>query len=182
MAQVPGSIGSWWAELERTAKLMGHVGPDEICCEGLTARQCSILRTLTRQEGARLTDLAAAAEITPSAMTRIVEKLEKAGLVRRLRGRQKDGRAAMVQITEEGRRVRGRIDQLMVERTQAILAAIPQETRASLLGALKLLNDCIERSGCCLPRPAGTSDAGGCCTTDVPAQVQDSTLIQIKEN
>lgn len=149
------AVESWWQELERLARLMGRIGPDEVCCEGLTARQCSILRTLTRQEGARLTDLAAAAEISPSAMTRVVEKLEKQRLVQRLRGRQKDGRAAIVQITEAGRQVRARIDELMVERTQAILNAIPEDSREAVLSGLRLMNDCIERSGCCgLATPA----------------------------
>src|ERR1043165_9293513 len=51
-----------------------------------------------------------AAEISPSAMTRVLEKLERRDLVRRVRGTNQDGRAAVVQITTEGRRVRERID------------------------------------------------------------------------
>ncbi len=142
-------IGAWWRELERLAKLLGRVGPDEICCEGLTARQCSILRTLVRQEGARLSDLAQAAEISPSAMTRVLERLEKQGLVRRVRGSQQDGRAAMVEITAEGRKVRQRIDRLMHERTTSIVGAIPEGSRKKLLEGLRMLNQCIERGGCC---------------------------------
>lgn len=142
-------IGGWWQELERLAKLLGQVGPDEICCEGLTARQCSILRTLVRQEGARLSDLAQAAGISPSAMTRVLERLEKLGLVRRVRGGQKDGRAAWVEVTAEGRKMRQRIDRLMQERTEAIVNAIPEGARNKLLEGLRVLNSCIERGGCC---------------------------------
>jgi hypothetical protein len=43
---------SWWDELERLARILGQIGPDEVCCEGLTQRQCAILRTLVAQEGA----------------------------------------------------------------------------------------------------------------------------------
>ncbi len=142
-------IGGWWQELERLAKLLGQVGPDEICCEGLTARQCSILRTLVRQEGARLSDLAQAAGISPSAMTRVLERLEKLELVRRVRGGQKDGRAAWVEVTAEGRKMRQRIDRLMHDRTNAIVSAIPEGARSKLLEGLRLLNSCIERGGCC---------------------------------
>ncbi|MGZ4827725.1 MAG: MarR family transcriptional regulator, partial [Terriglobales bacterium] len=63
--------------------------------------------------GARLSDLAAASRITPSALTRNLEKLEKLGMVERVRGGQQDGRAAMVKITSAGRKARRRIDQLM---------------------------------------------------------------------
>jgi DNA-binding MarR family transcriptional regulator len=142
-------IGGWWQELERLAKLLGQVGPDEICCEGLTARQCSILRTLVRQEGARLSDLAQAAGISPSAMTRVLERLEKLQLVHRVRGGQKDGRAAWVEVTAEGRKMRQRIDRLMQDRTTAIVNAIPEGVRGKLLEGLRMLNSCIERGGCC---------------------------------
>ncbi len=142
-------IGGWWQELERLAKLLGQVGLDEICCEGLTARQCSILRTLVRQEGARLLDLAQAAGISPSAMTRVLERLEKLQLVRRVRGGQKDGRAAWVEVTAEGRKMRQRIDRLMHDRTTAIVNAIPEGARSKLLEGLRMLNACIERGGCC---------------------------------
>ena len=142
-------IGGWYQELERLARLLGQVGPDEICCEGLTARQCSILRTLVRQEGTRLSDLAQSAGISPSAMTRVLERLEKLGLVRRVRGGQKDGRAAWVEVTAEGGKVRQRIDRLMHERTSAIVGAIPEGSRNKLLDGLRTLNSCIERGGCC---------------------------------
>jgi DNA-binding MarR family transcriptional regulator len=142
-------IAGWYTELERLVKLLGRVGPDEVCCEGLTARQCGILRILAQQEGARLSDLALAAGITPSAMTRVLERLEKLGLVQRVRGGQEDGRAAVVEITAEGRKVRQRIDRLMHDRTTAIVHAIPEQTRTTLLDALRTLNGCIEQGGCC---------------------------------
>jgi DNA-binding MarR family transcriptional regulator len=140
---------SWWDELERLARILGQIGPDEVCCEGLTQRQCAILRTLVAQEGARLSDLAASSGITPSAMTRVLEKLEQRGLVERVRGAQQDGRAAMVRITAEGRRMRKLLDVLMRERTKQIVAAIPSKEQTNILRALKTLNDAIEKAGCC---------------------------------
>ena len=88
MSKTP-DIDAWWSQLERLERVLMCVGPDEVCCEGMTPRQTSILRTLIAQEGARLSDLAAASRITPSAMTRNIEKLEKQGMVERVRGRQR---------------------------------------------------------------------------------------------
>ena len=94
----PAPIDAWWTELERLERVLMCVGPDEVCCEGLTPRQTSILRTLINREGARLSDLAAASRISPSAMTRVIEKLEKQGMVHRVHGAQDDGRASKVEI------------------------------------------------------------------------------------
>src|SRR5947209_4351752 len=118
-------LAAWSRELERLTRFLGRVGPDEVCCEGLTTRQCGILRTLADSEGAPISDLAASAGISPSAMTRALEKLEARALVKRVRGHANDGRAAMVAISQRGRQVRGKIDRLMLERTRTILTALP---------------------------------------------------------
>src|SRR5271157_1915278 len=143
------AVQNWWDELERLARILGQIGPDEACCEGLSQRQTAILRVLVASEGARLRDLAALSGITPSAMTRVLEKLETRGLVERVRGTHSDGRAAMVRITAAGRRTRKLLDELMRSRTLTILGAIPQKHRAEVLNSLQLLNNAIEQAGCC---------------------------------
>ncbi len=142
-------LQQWSQELERLSRLLGRVGPDEVCCEGLTTRQCGILRTLAAGEGARISDLASSAGISPSAMTRVLEKLEARQLVKRVRGAARDGRAATVAITLRGRHVRGEIDQLMLERTRTILSAFPSGVQPQLLAAIRLLNQALEPGGCC---------------------------------
>ena len=139
----------WWDELERLGRILGQIGPDEVCCEGLSQRQCAILRTLVAQEGARLSDLAAHSGITPSAMTRVLEKLEARGLVERVRNAHEDGRAAMVRITAAGRRTRKQLDELMRRRTHDILGAIPEKERSTVLQALRTLNNAMAANGCC---------------------------------
>ncbi len=143
------AIQQWWTELERLGRILGQVGPDEVCCDGLSQRQTAILRILVSSEGSRISDLAAMSGITPSAMTRVLEKLEQRGLVERVRGAQTDGRAAMVRITAEGRKTRKLIDELMRQRSEQILGTIPERERNGVLKALQLLNDAIESSGCC---------------------------------
>jgi DNA-binding MarR family transcriptional regulator len=148
MAKSP-QLAAWSLELERLARVLNRVGPDEVCCESLTPRQCGILRTLVDKQGARLSDLAAESCITPSAMTRVLERLEAHGLIQRVRGASEDGRAAVVAITERGRAVRGRIDQLMLDRTRTILKGIPAGFRPQLLAGIRMLNQALGPDGCC---------------------------------
>jgi DNA-binding MarR family transcriptional regulator len=144
----PG-VQAWWDELERLGRILGQVGPDEVCCEGLSQRQCAILRVLVAREGTRISDLALLSGISPSAMTRVLEKLEARKLVERMRGTHEDGRAASVRITAEGRRTRKQLDELMVQRTNQIMAAIPEKQQPQILKALSILNNAIESAGCC---------------------------------
>lgn len=149
-------VERWWMEFERLSRALGQVGPDEVCCEGLTPRQTAILRTLVAQEGARLMDLAASSGISPSAMTRVVERLEKLGLVQRVRGQAQDGRAAMVKITKEGREARRRVDELMRTRTGEIIGVLPESEREQVFEGLQKLTSAMEQHGCCaLNRPDG---------------------------
>lgn len=145
------SARAWRKELERSERILGRIGPDDICCEGLTPRQTSVLRVLAEREGARLLELATAAEITPSAMTRMVEKLERQGFVQRVRGTHRDGRAAMVEITTQGCQACVRIDQMSADRSAAVMQAIPAKQRAQVLAALRLFNSAVEAAGCCGP-------------------------------
>ena len=147
------SIRDWRLELERLEQILNRLGPDEVCCEDLSARQCVILRVLASREGTRLSHLATMVEISPSAMTRVIERLEKLGLVQRLHGKFPDGRATAVAITDQGRKTRDRIDCLMMDRTKEIVAGIPAHERPTLLHSLRLLNQAMERPGCCAVHP-----------------------------
>jgi DNA-binding MarR family transcriptional regulator len=150
-------VQHWWDELERLGRLLGQVGPEEVCCEGLSQRQCAILRVLSAQEGAKLGDLAARSGISPSAMTRVLEKLEAGKLVERIRGEHADGRAVMVRITPAGRRTRKQLDELMRQRTRAIVEALAEPEREPILRALRTLNDTMQTAGCCpLNAPVAT--------------------------
>ena len=143
------TVREWWEEFEKLAWFLGRIGPDDICCGGLTPRQCAILRVLTSGKGERLSDLAQATGITASAMTRVLERLEKQGLLHRVHGGMEDGRASTIAITPRGKHSRALLDQFMMQRTEAILAAIPLDSRAEILAALHKLNNAFANSGCC---------------------------------
>ena len=172
----------WSAELERLARVLHRVGPDEVCCEGLTPRQCGILRTLVDKQGARISALASDAALTPSAMTRVLEKLEARNLVQRVRGTGDDGRAAVVSVTGRGREVRKSIDELMRERTKNIVAQIPAGLRPQLLAGIRLLNQALERGGCCGFTPDWTNIGVSCKIPDKGKATQQNRAEARKES
>lgn len=106
----------------------------------------SVLDTLAFRGPTRLTELTKTEQISQPGLTQLVTRLERDGLLERRRD-PTDGRAALIHITEAGRRVgqarhedRGRhllpvIAQLTPAERQTIAAALPVLRRIADLGA-----------------------------------------------
>ncbi|MFE8947253.1 MarR family winged helix-turn-helix transcriptional regulator [Streptomyces sp. NPDC007856] len=106
----------------------------------------SVLDTLACSGPKRLTELTRTEQMSQPGLTQLVTRLERDGLVER-RPDPTDGRAALVHITDSGRKIgqarredRGRhltplIAQLTPAERQAIAAALPALTRLAELGA-----------------------------------------------
>jgi DNA-binding MarR family transcriptional regulator len=98
---------------------------------GITARQATLLWLVKRSPGLSLAELAAAEGISPPAMSGHVDRLERAGLVQRVRDAG-DRRRVGLELTDEGarllRNVRARRTMWLAQRLQALepteLAAI----------------------------------------------------------
>jgi DNA-binding MarR family transcriptional regulator len=104
----------------------------------LTRTQTSVLGTVIRLGPMRISELADVEGVNPTMLSRIVAKLEDAGLLHR-RPDPGDGRAAIVEISEEGRAVGLR---LRTERTRLLtdrLATMPADRAGELLAALPAL-------------------------------------------
>jgi DNA-binding MarR family transcriptional regulator len=109
----------------------------------LTLSQYGLLQPLTDREGVRIGELADEAGITASTATRILDALERRGLVSRARA-ETDRRAVAVALTPEGRRVLRRQDEWMQARQRAFYAALDQRERElapDLLRKLAVLID-----------------------------------------
>ena len=74
---------------------------------GLTATAYQTLSRLDREGSARLTALAAAESLSQPAMTQLIQRLERQGLVSRVDDPE-DGRVALVFVTDAGRALLGR--------------------------------------------------------------------------
>lgn len=114
--------------------------------EKLSFTTLSVLHTLSRKSPMRLTELTAHEQITQSAITQLVTRLERDGLVER-RSDPNDGRVVQVHITALGANVidsrrSDRIAQLSKfmerltpEEKQALASAIPPMRRLVELGS-----------------------------------------------
>ncbi len=107
---------------------------------GLSAPRLSALSVLVFRGPTRLTDLAAAEQVRPPTMTRIVAALERDGLVDRVTDPQ-DGRAVLLTATAKGARLlhAGR------RRRVAMLAAAVRHLSPAERGTLEAAATVIDR-------------------------------------
>jgi len=89
------------------------------------------LGALNQEGPVRLTALAAAAGISQPSMTELVHRLERQGLALRVDD-PKDGRAALVDITDAGRTLLDDRRRDRRDRLAELLAALPPEEEATL--------------------------------------------------
>jgi DNA-binding MarR family transcriptional regulator len=141
-------------DTDRTARLRAVIGrlarrlrPTSAGSE-LTPTQTSVLFTIVRQGPLGLGEVAEIESVNPTMLSRITAQLCDAGLISR-EASPGDRRAALVQATPAGRRMRERIHR---ERTAALSAhvdALDEEQRAALWAALPVLEALAEE----LPGP-----------------------------
>ena len=90
---------------------------------GITARQATLLWLVKRSPGLSLAELAAEEGISPPALSGHVDRLERAGLIERLRSTD-DRRRVGLRLTDEGarmlRRVRARRTTWLADRLSAL--------------------------------------------------------------
>jgi DNA-binding MarR family transcriptional regulator len=109
---------------------------------GLTANLT--LGTLDREGPARVTALAAAASIGQPAMTELVQRLERQGLVTRVED-PGDGRVALVTVTSDGRALLAEQKRDRRERMAELLTALPAEDEITLTLAMHVALPIIRR-------------------------------------
>ena len=109
---------------------------------GLTANLT--LGTLDREGPARVTVLAAAASIGQPAMTELVQRLERQGLVTRVDD-PGDGRVALVTVTNDGRALLDDQKRDRRERMAELLTALPAEDEITLTLAMHVALPIIRR-------------------------------------
>lgn len=102
------------------------------------------LSALEREGPVRVTTLAAAACIGQPAMTELIQRLERQGLVTRVDDPE-DGRVALVSLSDEGRALRGEQQRERRDRLAVLLTALPAEDEAALNLAMRVALPIIRR-------------------------------------
>jgi DNA-binding MarR family transcriptional regulator len=104
---------------------------------GLSLSACAVLAALADDGGTRLTRLAASGGITQPAMTQLVGRLERDGLVVRLVDPD-DGRATVVEITNEGRALLAQLRQARRDSLAELLNELSPEDEVTLGLAMRV--------------------------------------------
>ena len=111
---------------------------------GVTARQATLLWLVKRSPGLSLAELAAEEGISPPALSGYVDRLERAGLLERVRSSE-DRRRVGLRLTDEGaqlmRRVRARRTTWLAERMRSLQPEELEAIDSALPSLRRLLGD-----------------------------------------
>jgi len=111
---------------------------------GVTARQATLLWLVKRRPGLSLAELAAEEGISPPALSGHVDRLERAGLLERVRSTE-DRRRVGLRLTDEGvklmRRIRARRTTWLTGRLQRLEPAELEAVEAAIPALQRLLGD-----------------------------------------
>lgn len=110
----------------------------------LSLTTSSVLARLDREGPVRLTALAAGAGVSQPAMTELIQRLGKQGLVTRVSD-PADGRAALVGMADAGRTLLAELRQARYERLAGLLEALPVEDEATLALAMRVALPIVQR-------------------------------------
>lgn len=141
-------------ESEPTARLRAVLGRlsrrlrPTLAGSGLTPSEISVLFTIVRFGPLRLSEVAEIERLNPTMLSRIAAQLSDAGLIRRSAD-PGDRRAALVQASAAGRRMRERIHRERTRALDAHVQELDESQREALWRALPVLEELAER----LPGP-----------------------------
>ena len=119
------------ASLDHLFQLLRRLTP----ADGIGLTAASTLRRLARDGDHRLSELAGAERVTQPAMTQLVSRLERDGLVRR-RAHPGDGRVVIVTLSDAGRAVLDRRHDARVAHLEELLSGLTAADRAAIVAAL----------------------------------------------
>jgi DNA-binding MarR family transcriptional regulator len=132
-----GTTGALLSQICRLMRTRMHALWDEI---GLYRGQPFVLHTLWEQEGITHSELASRMHVRPATVSNMIKRMEKAGFVQR-RPDTADERVSRVYLTEAGRAIRERVENVWRELDTATLAGFSQEERALLRRLLLRVRD-----------------------------------------
>ena len=116
-----------------------HVGKD-----GPTARQFTVLHTVSEEEGLSQTDLVRKTGIDRSTLADMIARLTKKGYLARQRTKD-DARANSVKLTASGRKVLNGAATKVMKAEEEALSMLPKTQQASFMKNLKAYADALDK-------------------------------------
>jgi DNA-binding MarR family transcriptional regulator len=130
----PGELRAWRAFLDAQASVMRQLEADLLAADGMTLAEFDVLIQLWFAAGVRLrmTELSERVRLTPSGITRLVDRLARMGLVRRGRCAS-DRRGTWAILTSAGRQ---RVDKVRPIHLRSVRRHFASRLSADQLQAL----------------------------------------------
>ena len=110
----------------------------QIAGDGMTRTQLSVLGTVAREKSLGMSELAQIEGLNPTMVSRVVGKLEAAGLLQRTPGTD-DRRSVVVEITATGARLHTRLRRQRTRLFADRLAGLPPGQAEALVSAIPAL-------------------------------------------
>ncbi len=107
---------------------------------GLSAQQAFVIILLGEDRGDTAADMCRTLAHDAGAMTRLIDKLESSGLVRRVRG-SRDRRSARLELTKPGRAMYGRVMRVQVDVLNRMLRGLSRTEVRTLERLLQRIVD-----------------------------------------
>lgn len=133
----PESLDQLLAQVSRLHHARAH---EHLEALGLYRGQPPLLRALWEQEGLSHTELAERLRVTPATMTRMLQRMERAGFLVR-KPDAADERISRVYLTEAGRAVEAGVRQVVRKMEAECFAGLTTEERATLRALLLRVRD-----------------------------------------
>jgi MarR family transcriptional regulator, multiple antibiotic resistance protein MarR len=108
----------------------------ELAPLGLNTAQALVLVVMADAQAGTAAEVCKHLAYDPGAMTRLIDKLEALGLVRRMRG-ERDRRSARLELTSEGRRMHGEVTRVQVAVLNRMLRGFSRAQARTLEALLK---------------------------------------------
>ena len=125
-----------WLRLARSYQKIAQAASDDLRREGLSLGQFDVLAHIGAAEGSTQQQIADALLVTKSNVCQLLDRMERAGLVRR----EQHGRTNHLYLTPEGRSLYNRVVPAHERTIGHQFAALSSEEQDTLLGLLRRLD------------------------------------------
>jgi DNA-binding MarR family transcriptional regulator len=146
-------------ELIAICRYFGAYEREMVCCGTVTVPQCLVLQQL-RAGGLDMGALATGSGGSVSAMTRLVDGIERRGWAERVRDPD-DRRRVLVRLTAAGEKEADRLRAVTDELVALLFAHIPEDRREQVVESMRLVRRAMDAIGGALAGCCG-SPAGSC--------------------
>lgn len=158
-------INSAYSSVSQLSRSFSQLMRQQMSCGPITVQQCYTLEALI--DGPRsMKSLAAAVGLHQSTLTRVVEKLERQGYLRRTRDVE-DQRSVAVEITNAGATLHTRLHDESQRLIGLLFDRIPKNEQRSVVDGLAVLANLLE------PDSGAFAELLNCCCADVTSQSKD---------